>query len=461
MLFSSLELSDVLLSNLDSLGYEQMTAIQEQSLPIVLNGNDLIGQAKTGSGKTAAFALSILSRLEVTNFSIQALVICPTRELADQVANEIRRLARAIPNIKVMSICGGVAFRPQANSLESGAHIVVGTPGRLEDHVSKQTINFSQIATLVLDEADRMLDMGFQDSLDTIIDELPKQRQTLLFSATFPPTIEEVASRVMRRPKMVKVDSLVGNLDIEQSFYKVENGTRLKAIHLLLMEHEPESSLIFCNTKQEVEELKNNLQELGFGVLSLHGDLEQRDRDLVLTRFANKSASILVATDVAARGLDIEAVDVVINYQIARDSEVHLHRVGRTGRAGKMGRAFTLYTDKEAFKLKSLGEQIGMHIENENLPAKTVLNKTVPRPAMITLQINGGKKQKIRPGDILGALTGDADLHGAGLQGSDVGKIKIIAMSSYVAIKREAIKQALSKLQTGKIKGRTFKVRSL
>ena len=461
MLFSSLELSDVLLSNLDSLGYEQMTAIQEQSLPIVLNGNDLIGQAKTGSGKTAAFALSILSRLEVTNFSIQALVICPTRELADQVANEIRRLARAIPNIKVMSICGGVAFRPQANSLESGAHIVVGTPGRLEDHVSKQTINFSQIATLVLDEADRMLDMGFQDSLDTIIDELPKQRQTLLFSATFPPTIEEVASRVMRRPKMVKVDSLVGNLDIEQSFYKVENGTRLKAIHLLLMEHEPESSLIFCNTKQEVEELKNNLQELGFGVLSLHGDLEQRDRDLVLTRFANKSASILVATDVAARGLDIEAVDVVINYQIARDSEVHLHRVGRTGRAGKMGRAFTLYTDKEAFKLKSLGEQIGMHIENENLPAKTVLNKTVPRPAMITLQINGGKKQKIRPGDILGALTGDADLHGAGLQGSDVGKIKITAMSSYVAIKREAIKQALSKLQTGKIKGRTFKVRSL
>jgi len=455
-LFSSLGLSDVVLSNLDTLGYTQMTPIQLESLPIVLAGDDLIGQAKTGSGKTVAFALGLLSRLEPTNFSIQALVICPTRELADQVANEVRRLARAIPNIKVMSICGGVALGPQANSLESGAHIVVGTPGRLEDHIVKQSINLSEVTTLVLDEADRMLDMGFQDSLDTIIDDLPSRRQTLLFSATFPPTIEAIAGRVMSQPKMVKVDDLVGNLDIDQRFHKVDNSGRLKAIHLLIMEHEPESSLIFCNTKQEVQYLKNSLDELGFGVLSLHGDLEQRDRDLVLTRFANKSASILVATDVAARGLDIDAVDVVINYQVARDSEVHVHRVGRTGRAGNSGKAFTLYTDSEAFKLKTLGEQIGMYIENEPLPAKTVLNKTVPRPAMITLQINGGKKQKVRPGDILGALTGEA-----GLKGSDVGKIKISTMSSYVAVERSVIKQALVKLQNGKIKGRNFKVRSL
>lgn len=356
----------------------------------------------------------------------------------------------------MMSICGGVAFAPQANSLESGAHIVVGTPGRLEDHVGKCTINLSQVNTLVLDEADRMLEMGFQDSLDAIVDEIPKQRQTLLFSATFPASIEEVAKRVMRQPQMVKVDNLVGNLDIEQSFHKIENGGRLKAIHLLMMEHEPESGIIFCNTKQEVQDLSKALDDLGFVVLSLHGDLEQRDRDLVLTRFANKSASLLVATDVASRGLDIDAVDMVVNYQIARESEVHVHRVGRTGRAGSAGKAFTLYTDADAFKLKTLGEQIGLHIQNEPLPAKTVLNKTVPRPTMITLQINGGKKHKIRPGDILGALTGEAQL-----QASDVGKIKITPMSSYVAVKRGVIKQALTKLQSGKIKGRSFKVRSL
>jgi len=455
-LFSSLGLSDVVLSNLDTLGYTQMTPIQLESLPIVLAGDDLIGQAKTGSGKTVAFALGLLSRLEPTNFSIQALVICPTRELADQVANEVRRLARAIPNIKVMSICGGVALGPQANSLESGAHIVVGTPGRLEDHIAKQTIKLSRVNTLVLDEADRMLDMGFQDSLDAITDVLPRERQTLLFSATFPPSIEEIAKRVMRQPTMVKVDGLVGNLDIDQSFHKVENGGRLKAVHLLLMEHEPQASIIFCNTKQEVQEVTIELNKIGFGVLSLHGDLDQRDRDLVLTRFSNMSASILVATDVAARGLDIDAVDMIINYQIARDSEVHVHRVGRTGRAGSTGKALSLYTDAEAFRLKNLGEQIGMHIESEPLPAKVVLNKTVPRPAMITIQINGGKKQKVRAGDILGALTGDA-----GLRGSDVGKIKITPMRSYVAIKRGVIKQALTKLQTGKIKGRTFKVRTL
>ena len=454
--FSSTKLSDALLTNLASLGYEQMTPIQEQSLPTVLEGIDLIGQAKTGSGKTAVFALGLLSRLEVSNFSIQALVICPTRELADQVAHEVRRLARAIANVKVMSVCGGVAFAPQLSSLESGAHIVVGTPGRLQDHINKRTINLSQVNTLVLDEADRMLDMGFQDAVEAITADLPKQRQTLLFSATFPESIQSIAQRLMQRPVMVKIDNQLGNLDIDQTFHKIENKGRLKAVHLLLMEHEPESSIIFCNTKQEVQELSQSLRELGFGVLSLHGDLEQRERDIVLIRFSNKSTSILVATDVASRGLDIETVDLVINYQIARDSEVHVHRVGRTGRAGMAGTAARLYTDSDAFKLKVLGEQIGRYIENQPLPAKTVLNKTVSKPAMITLQINAGKKQKIRPGDILGALTGEA-----GLQGSDVGKIKITPMSSYVAVKRSIIKQALTKLQNGKIKGRSFKIRSL
>jgi ATP-independent RNA helicase DbpA len=455
-LFSTVSLPDALASNLKSLGYEKMTPIQAQALPLVLEGRDLIGQAKTGSGKTAVFGLGILSKLEVTEFNTQALVICPTRELADQVAAEIRRLARGIPNIKVLTVCGGVAFRPQASSLESGAHIVVGTPGRIEDHISKGTINLDQVTALVLDEADRMLDMGFQETLDKIIERVPVERQTLLFSATFPEAIERISQRYTRSATMVKIGAGVSNLDIEQHFHKVENGGRIKAVQLLLMEHEPESSIVFCNTKQETKEVADSLRDMGFDVLALHGDLDQSERDLVMIRFANKSASILVATDVAARGLDIEALDAVINFQIARDLDVHIHRIGRTGRAGLTGHAFTLYTDKEKFKLDMLAEQQNMVVENEGLPSKTVLNKVVQRCAMITIQIAAGKKQKMRPGDILGALTGDN-----GIAGSDVGKIKISPMSSYVAVKRHVIKTALSKLNQGKIKGRKIKVRSI
>jgi len=432
--FSSLDLSDALIENLNSLGFKTMTPIQAQSLPSILAGQDIIGQAKTGSGKTAAFALGVLAKLAVTEFKPQALVVCPTRELADQVAGEIRRLARSIPNVKVKTLCGGVPFGPQASSLESGAHIVVGTPGRIDDHIGKKTINLNHVQTLVLDEADRMLDMGFQETLDAIVNQLPKDRQTLLFSATFPPTIESVAQRVTRSALMTKADEPQMHADIDQHFYRVESGGRIKALQLLLMENRP----------------------LSFGVLALHGDLDQRQRDLILIRFANKSASILVATDVAARGLDIEALDLVINYQLARDLDVHTHRVGRTGRAGSTGRALTLFSDKERFKLDLLGEKIHFKIESEALPSKSVLNNTVERPAMITIQIDGGKKQKVRPGDILGALTGDN-----GIPGADVGKIQITDFTSYVAVKRGSIKSALAKLSNGKIKGRSFKVRSL
>lgn len=454
-MFSSLNLSAALLSNLASLGYDEMTPIQSQGLPSVLAGDDVIGQAKTGSGKTAVFGLGLLSKLDASQFTIQSLVICPTRELADQVAGEIRRLARSIANVKVLSICGGMAFTPQANSLQSGAHIIVGTPGRIEDHINKKTIDLSKVSTLVLDEADRMLDMGFQPSLDAIIEPLPNERQTLLFSATFPPAIESIAQRVMRKPVIIKVAEAANHADIDQYFHKVEQGGRIKAIHLLLMKHEPESSIVFCNTKQDVDDVTKELRSIGFEVLALHGDLEQRDRDLVLTRFANKSASILVATDVAARGLDIDALDVVINYQIARDLDVHTHRVGRTGRAGSTGKAFTLYTHQELFKLEALGTQLNMVLGDDPLPQKSVLNNTVSRAPMITIQINGGKKQKVRPGDILGALTGDD-----GIAGADVGKIHITHASSFVAVSRSAIKPALAKLKNGKIKGRSFKVRS-
>ena len=305
--FSAVSLKPELLSNLDTLGYTKMTPIQALSLPTILAGKDVIGQGKTGSGKTAAFGLGVLSNLNVKRFRVQSLVLCPTRELADQVATEIRTLGRAIHNIKVLTLCGGMPMGPQIGSLEHGAHILVGTPGRILDHLEKGRIDLSELNTLVLDEADRMLEMGFQDALDAIISETPASRQTLLFSATFPAQIKQIAQRIMREPEMVKVESTHDTSSIQQYFYKVE-GTeaRDQALELLLLHHQPESAVVFCNTKKEVQNVADELHHKGFSVIELHGDLEQRDRDQALVQFANKSISILVATDVAARGLDVD-----------------------------------------------------------------------------------------------------------------------------------------------------------
>src|SRR3990167_1317171 len=336
--FASLGLSPELLTNLASMGYAEMTPIQAQSLPPILAGKDVIAQGKTGSGKTAAFGLGLLAKLDVKRFCIQVLVLCPTRELADQVAKEIRKLARTTHNLKVLTLCGGMPFGPQLGSLEHGAHIIVGTPGRVEEHLRKGSLVLDNLHTLVLDEADRMLEMGFQAALDAIIEKAPQQRQTLLFSATFPDQIQRIAKRIMQQPVMVKVESTHDSASIVQHFYKVENDEqRLPALRLLLLQFAPESAVVFCNTKKETQEIADALHNDGFSVLALHGDLEQRERDETLVRFANKSACILVATDVAARGLDIDSIEAVINYQLAHDSEVHVHRIGRSGRAGSKG----------------------------------------------------------------------------------------------------------------------------
>ncbi|MGY0646451.1 MAG: ATP-dependent RNA helicase DbpA, partial [Paraglaciecola chathamensis] len=340
--FSLLPLSAPILENLHSLSYKEMTPIQSQSLPLMLEGKDVIGQAKTGSGKTAAFGLNLLHQLEVKRFRVQSLVLCPTRELADQVAKEIRRLGRAIHNIKVLTLCGGMPFGPQIGSLEHGAHIVVGTPGRIEEHLRKGTLDLSNVSTWVLDEADRMLDMGFQSSIDNILEHLPKQRQTLLFSATYPQQIAAIAERVMREPVIINVASLHDEVSIQQGYYEVaENTSRMMVLEMLLLHHRPSSAVIFCNTKRETQELADELSDKGFSIAALHGDMEQRMRDQTLVRFANKSVSLLVATDVAARGLDIDSVDAVFNYQLSRDPDVHIHRIGRTGRGGNQGRAFS------------------------------------------------------------------------------------------------------------------------
>ena len=452
--FSSLPFKPALIENLKTLGYHAMTPIQEQSLPHIIEGKDLIAQGQTGSGKTAAFGLGILNKLDVKRFRVQSLVLCPTRELADQVAKEIRKLARAIHNIKVLTLCGGMPFGPQVGSLEQGAHIVVGTPGRIEEHVRKGNLTLNNVTTLVLDEADRMLDMGFQEALDNIIDDIPVNRQSLLLSATYPKQIQSIASRYLSDPVMVKVESTHNHDSIVQHFYELSDVERIDAVHRILMQYQPPSAVIFCNTKRETQELADELTERNFSAIALHGDMEQRDRDQTLVRFANQSASILVATDVAARGLDIKDLDAVINYHVARDSEVHVHRVGRTGRAGSTGFAFTLYQDKERYRIDRLEEYLGMQITAEPLPSADSLGKKAYYPPMKTIQIDGGKKQKVRPGDILGALTSDKSI-----SGKSIGKINIFDFSAYVAVEHKLSRQALDKLTKDKIKGRNFRAR--
>ncbi|WP_300177065.1 ATP-dependent RNA helicase DbpA [uncultured Aliivibrio sp.] len=452
--FSSLDLNPSLLQNLDTLGYTEMTPIQAQSLPFMLKGKDVIAQGKTGSGKTAAFGLGLLANLDVKRFRVQSLVLCPTRELADQVAVEIRKLARSIHNIKVLTLCGGVPFGPQIGSLEHGAHIIVGTPGRVEEHLRKGYLNLDNLNTFVLDEADRMLEMGFQDAIDLVLDHAPTKRQNLLFSATFPPQIKSIADRIMNDPIMTKAEDNVENTSIEQHFYKVDDfEDRLKALQILLLKHRPESTVIFCNTKRVTQEVADELRHFEFSVTALHGDLEQRDRDKALVRFANKSTSILVATDVAARGLDIESLDAVINFELSRDPEVHVHRIGRTGRAGKKGIALSLFNNKETNSFAQIEDYMSMTINDEPLPGEEHLSEQPHFPEMITLWIDGGKKNKLRPGDILGALTGKD-----GVDGKKVGKINVFDFHAYVAVHSSIAKAALDKIATGKMKGRTFRV---
>jgi len=452
--FATLPLSNAMLANLDALGYASMTPIQAQSLPVILKGQDLIAQAKTGSGKTAAFGIGLLNPINPRYFGCQALVLCPTRELADQVAKELRRLARAEDNIKILTLCGGVSLGPQIASLEHGAHIIVGTPGRIQQHLDKGTLRLDGLNTLVLDEADRMLDMGFFDAIAAIIGKTPSRRQTLLFSATYPAGIEQLAKDFMRQPQQVKVEALHSDNQIEQRFIEIDPQQRLEAVTRVLGHFRPQSCVAFCFTKQQCEDLVTHLTAKGIHAQALHGDLEQRDRDQVLTMFANRSSSVLVATDVAARGLDIDGLDLVINVELARDAEIHVHRVGRTGRAGEKGTAISLVAPAEGHRAQAIEDLQKQPLRWEQLDSLKSKGGEPLLPPMSTLCIGAGRKDKLRPGDILGALTGDA-----GLPGKQVGKIAIFDFVAFVAVERAVAKQAMQRLNSGKIKGRALKVR--
>ena len=454
--FEQLPLSAAMLENLRQLQYLTMTPIQAASLPIALAGTDLIAQAKTGSGKTAAFALPILKDLNQPLFRVQSLVLCPTRELAEQVSQEIRRLARFADNIKVLALCGGTLMRPQMTSLEHGAHIVVGTPGRIMDHLQRGSLNLDHITSLVLDEADRMLDMGFYDDISSIARQCPKQRQTLLFSATYPNGIAKLAKQLLHNPQQVHLHEQHASSKIRQRFYEVDDKQRLQAVAKLLKHYRPISTLAFCNTKQQCRDLLDELLAQGFSALTLNGDLEQRDRDQVLIQFANRSCSVLVATDVAARGLDISQLEAVINVDISPDPEIHVHRIGRTGRADEEGWALSLFSAQETPRVNSISQFMGNEPEWHALNELSNSNPAPLQPPMVTLQILGGRKDKIRPGDVLGALTADA-----GFKGEQIGKINVTEQTTYVAVERSIGREAVRKLSAGKVKGKAVKARLL
>jgi len=454
--FSDLALSPEIVQNLVYLGYDHMTPIQESSLPVILSNQDLIGHAKTGSGKTAAFAIGLLAKLKLSNKQVQALVLCPTRELCEQVCKEIRLLARLTPNVKITTLCGGNPMQAQESILKNGVHCVVGTPGRVRDHIHRNNINIGALETLVFDEADRMLEMGFFDDISDIVSHTPESRQTLLFSATYPPHIQNLSEKFQKNAVLIKADTDHSTLNVEHLFFEKNTTNEFSLLSSILAHYQPESTLVFCNTKQKCQELTQDLQNKGYYAQSIHGDLDQRQRDEALVLFSNKSLSILVATDVAARGLDIKDLHAVINFDLAHDPEVHVHRTGRTGRASNSGLAFSFFNADEKRRLLEIEEYQNKKINFGQAEKLTSHNKPNFAPPTATLRISCGRKNKLRAGDILGALTAHANI-----RGSDVGKITVCETHSFVAITAAKIACALKVLSEEKIKGRMLKVINL
>ncbi|MFP2928920.1 ATP-dependent RNA helicase DbpA [Pyxidicoccus sp. 3LG] len=455
--FAALPLSPPLLQVLEELEFKTPTPIQAQSIPVLLQGHDLVGQAKTGSGKTAAFALPILQKVRLQDRRLQALVLCPTRELCAQVAGEIRKLARRLPGLQVLVLAGGQPIRPQVEALEKGAHVAVGTPGRVLDLLDREVLGTRQLATVVLDEADRMLDMGFREDMERILAATPPARQTVLFSATFPPDIEVLSRTFQKKPSRVTVEEAEAGPAIQQLRYDCAPEEKQALLVRVLRQYQPASAIVFCNLKATVTELQKALTEAGISADGLQGDLEQFERDKVMAKFRNGSTRVLIATDVAGRGIDVEALDAVVNFDLPMQPEPYVHRIGRTGRAGRAGLAIALVTPRDTRKVEDIEHSTGVKLAPGDVEA---LPSADPRGAVRldsnweTLYISAGRKDKMRPGDILGALTGEA----GGLSASDVGKIEIQDRLSYVAVARRVAKVAFQRLSEGRIKGRKHRI---
>ena len=463
--FSNLPLSEDLQTVLQELEFTVMTPIQRLSIPVLLKGKDLIAQSKTGSGKTAAFTLPILQKIRMTDRHVQAMVICPTRELCAQVTNDVRKLGRRMPGLQVLALFGGVPGKPQSLALRGGVHIIVGTPGRILDHIDRGNLDVRFIQTLVLDEADRMLEMGFQVEMDAIMEEVPGTRQTVLFSATYPANIKTLSASYQIEPEHIVVEDSADTRPLtEQLVYLSDPDQKIATLLKILKFHRPETAMVFCNQKATTTDIAEVLHENGISVTALHGDLEQNDRDEVMAMFRNGSKRVLVTTDVAGRGIDIESLAMVVNFDVPSQLDTYVHRVGRTGRAGKKGLAITLSTGQDRMRLYDFETEFGVKLTEGDFTTQRLEISTIdqvvgdsPRNGgldarMRTLAINGGRKDKVRPGDILGALTGES----GGLAGNKIGKIEVLDFVTFVAVDKHSAPSALQSLRRGTIKGRRF-----
>jgi ATP-dependent RNA helicase DeaD len=517
--FEELELNPNILRAVEEMGFEQMSPIQAQAIPILLQGKDVVGQAQTGTGKTAAFGIPLLQKINPKDRQLQAIVLCPTRELAIQVAEEIRKLGLFMHGIKILPVYGGQEISKQIRSLKSGVQIIIGTPGRVMDHMRRKTVKFDYINTVILDEADEMLNMGFREDIETILSQVPEERQTVMFSATMPQPILEIARTYQKSAEMIRVVKKELTVPkIEQYYYEVTQKNKEDVLSRLLDMYNPKLSLIFCNTKKQVDELTSSLQGRGYFAEGLHGDLKQQQRDRVMHSFRNGKTEILVATDVAARGIDVDDVEAVFNYDVPQDDEYYVHRIGRTGRAGREGRAFTLIVGREIYKLKDIMRYCNTKIKAQPIPslndvsavkADKILDKltniiknddltkmvslieervneedytsldiaaaflkmmmgdenskdeeksedfgdTGAEAGMVRLFINLGKNQRIRPGDILGAIAGET-----GMPGKLIGSIDMYDKYTFVEVPKEYASEVVQVMKSAKIKGKTINI---
>jgi len=459
-LFTTLTLAPALQGALSELSYTALTETQQACLPVLLSGKDAAVMAKTGTGKTLAFGLTILNELiadqENGHSGVHTVVLCPTRELAQQVAEQMRLLAKQHPNTKVLTLVGGVSIGPQIASLVHAPSIVVGTPGRVMDLIRKNKLDVSGVKALVLDEADRILDMGFSDQMSWILSALPAERHSMLFSATYGGAIERLTKQYLHKATIIEVEDNQQHTQITQLAYTLQDDRMVYAVAAVLTEHQPTSCMVFCQTKQQTQELADDLLEKGFNVQAIHGDLTQAQRQQVLTQFALKCSNLLIATDVAARGLDLDQVDLVINAQLADSAETHTHRIGRTGRAEQTGTAITLIHETQQKALAQIAQDTNSHIPVKHIQALRFHSNRIVLPTHECVLVDGGKKQKISKGDLLGALIKQAEI-----AKEDIGKMQITHDKAYIAIKQRSVKRALLFFREKRVKGKSLRARKL
>ncbi len=401
MLFDELNLPEQILRAVADMGYEETTEIQQKAIPVMLSGRDLVGKSNTGTGKTAAFGIPAIALMQREKKGVQTLILCPTRELAMQASGEIRKFAKYMPWIKPCAVYGGASMELQIRELKRGANIIVGTPGRVMDHMRRGTLKLDGLSLIILDEADEMLNMGFREDIETILQDVPEERQTALFSATMPPPIMAITKQFQRDPELIKVESKARTVDgIEQSYFEVPMGRKTDALRLLLTAFEPALAMVFCNTKKMVDELTEALVSAGYKAAGLHGDMKQASRTQVLSAFKTGRINILIATDVAARGIDVEGVDMVFNYDLPQDNEYYIHRIGRTGRAGKSGRAYSIISGRKQFyELRDISRFIKTDIPREELPDRNeiISRKTERFAEKLAAAVESGKYSAFRP----------------------------------------------------------------